>query len=210
MVLIRLKEATEKYLKTPVKRAVITVPAYFRDGQRQATRDAASIAGLNVLRLVNEPSASAIAYGMSKHFPHGEVKVLVYEFGAGTFDASVISIEDGFIQIMSTVGDTHLGAEDFDNKLLEVCIEQFKKNTNIELINEWMAIQKLKKKCSRVRKVLSSEKEASILVENLVPGQNFEMKVTRAEWEKIGESILQKTVTLTNKALEDARISAKK
>jgi heat shock protein 1/8 len=110
MVLIRLKEAAEKYLKTYVKRAVITVPAYFRDGQRQATRDAAAIAGLNVVRLVNEPSASAIAYGMNKHFPHGEVKVLVYEFGAGTFDASVMNIEDGFIQIMSTVGDTHLGA----------------------------------------------------------------------------------------------------
>jgi len=110
---------------------------------------------------------------------------------------------------MSTVGDTHLGAEDFDNKLLEVCIEQFKKNTNIELINEWMAIQKLKKKCSRVRKVLSSEQEAFILVEDLVPGQKFEMKVTRAEWEKICDSILKKTMTLTNKALEDARISAK-
>lgn len=118
MVLIRLKEAAESVLKVPVRRAVITIPAYFRDGQREATRDAARIAGLNVLRLVNEPSASAVAHVISKHFPKGEVKLVVYEFGAGTFDASVVNIEDNFIQIVSTVGDTHLGAEDLDNKLV--------------------------------------------------------------------------------------------
>lgn len=123
MILIRLKEAAEKRLGFSVKKAVITVPAYFREGQRQATRDAATIAGLTVKRLLNEASASAIAYGMSQNFPKGEIKVLVYEFGAGAFDVSVVNIEDGFIQVMSTVGDTLLGAEDFDNRLVDHCLE---------------------------------------------------------------------------------------
>ena len=208
MVLMRLKEAAEKYLKTPVKRAVITVPAYFRDGQREATRDAATIAGLNVLRLVNEPSASAVAHVSSKHFPKSEVKLVVYEFGAGTFDASVVNIEDSFIQIISTVGDTHLGAEDLDNKMVEVCVDNLKTNNGVDLKGEWVALQKLKKECSRVRKVLSSETEATLSVEDLVPGTKFELKVTRGEWEKHCEGILQKTIMLTKKALEDAKITA--
>lgn len=208
MVLIRLKEEAEKFLKVPVKRAVITVPAYFRDGQREATRDAASIAGLNVLRLVNEPSASAVAHVTSKNFPKGEVKLVVYEFGAGTFDASVVNIEDNFIQIISTVGDTHLGAEDLDNKLVEVCVEHLKKTSGVDLSKEWVAKQKLKKEVSKVRKVLSSENESTISIDDLVPGTKFELKITREEWEKHCETILQKTITLTKKALEDAKITA--
>lgn len=112
------------------------------------------------------------------------MKLVVYEFGAGTFDASVVNIEDSFIQIVSTVGDTHLGAEDLDNKLVEVCVEHLKSNNGIDLNNEWVALQKLKKDCSRVRKVLSSETDATISVEDLVPGTKFELKITRGEWEK--------------------------
>mgnify|MGYP000908284038 CR=1 FL=1 len=155
MILIRLKEAAQKFLGTIVKKAVITVPAYFRDSQRQATKDAAALAGLTVTRLINEPAAAAVSYGLHPTFPKGEVKVFIYELGSGTFDASVVNIEDGFIQILSTVGDTHLGAEDIDNRTVECWIEKIRKEKNVDVSKDWSTVQTLKSESAKVRRTLS-------------------------------------------------------
>lgn len=155
MVLGKLKNDAEVYLGQAVNDAVVTVPAYFNDAQRNATKDAGRIAGLNVLRIINEPTAAAIAYGLDKKGA-GERNVLIFDLGGGTFDVSLLTIEDGFFEVKATGGDTHLGGEDFDNKLVEYCLMEFKKRTGNEIKNNPRALRRLRTQCERAKRILSA------------------------------------------------------
>ncbi len=155
MVLVKMKETAEAYLAKNVKHAVITVPAYFNDSQRQATKDAGVIAGLNVLRIINEPTAAAIAYGLDKK-GQGEKNVLIFDLGGGTFDVSLLTIEDGIFEVKATAGDTHLGGEDFDNKLVEYCAAEFLKKNGVDIRNNKRAMRRLRTQCERAKRILSS------------------------------------------------------
>jgi L1 cell adhesion molecule like protein len=155
MVLVKMRETAEAYLAKNIKNAVITVPAYFNDSQRQATKDAGVIAGLNVLRIINEPTAAAIAYGLDKK-GSGEQNVLIFDLGGGTFDVSLLTIEDGIFEVKATAGDTHLGGEDFDNKLVEFCSADFLKKYSIDIRENPRAMRRLRTQCERAKRILSS------------------------------------------------------
>jgi len=155
MVLTKMKETAEAYLGKQVKQAVITVPAYFNDSQRQATKDAGAICGLNVLRIINEPTAAAIAYGLDKK-GKGEKNILIFDLGGGTFDVSLLNIDEGVFEVRATAGDTHLGGEDFDNKLVEYCVQQFKKKKGIDISKNNRALRRLRTQCERAKRILSS------------------------------------------------------
>ena len=173
MVLSKMKETAEAYLGESVKKAVITVPAYFNDSQRQATKDAGAIAGLNVLRIINEPTAAAIAYGLDKKGA-GERNVLIYDMGGGTFDVSVLTIEDGIFEVKSTAGDTHLGGEDFDNRVVDFCLQDFKrKNRGKDLAGNQRAIRRLRTQCERAKRTLSSSTQATIEIDSLFDGVHW-------------------------------------
>ena len=150
-----MKETAEAYLAKPVKHAVVTVPAYFNDSQRQATKDAGAISGMNVLRIINEPTAAAIAYGLDKK-GQGEKNVLIFDLGGGTFDVSLLTIEDGIFEVKATAGDTHLGGEDFDNKLVEHCSAEFLKKKGVDIRNNKRAMRRLRTQCERAKRILSS------------------------------------------------------
>lgn len=155
MVLVKMKETAEAFLAKPIKNAVITVPAYFNDSQRQATKDAGSIAGMNVLRIINEPTAAAIAYGLDKK-EKGEKTVLIFDLGGGTFDVSLLTIDEGIFEVKATAGDTHLGGEDFDNKLVEYCAADFLKKKKIDIHNNPRAMRRLRTQCEKAKRILSS------------------------------------------------------
>lgn len=155
MVLIKMKETAEAYLGKTVKNAVITVPAYFNDSQRQATKDAGVISGLNVLRIINEPTAAAIAYGLDKKGA-GEKNILIFDLGGGTFDVSLLTIDDGVFEVKATAGDTHLGGEDFDNKIVEFCCADFLRKTGHDIRQNPRAMRRLRTQCERAKRVLSS------------------------------------------------------
>jgi len=155
MVLVKMRETAEAFLNQSIKHAVITVPAYFNDSQRQATKDAGIIANLNVLRIINEPTAAAIAYGLDKK-GEGERNVLIFDLGGGTFDVSILSIEDGIFEVKATAGDTHLGGEDFDNKLVEYCSADFLKKSGVDIRNNHRAMRRLRTQCERAKRILSS------------------------------------------------------
>merc|ERR1711998_796490 len=164
MVLTKMKETAENYLGKEVKHAVITVPAYFNDAQRQATKDAGAIAGLNVMRIINEPTAAAIAYGLDKK---GEKNVLIYDLGGGTFDVSLLLIEDGIFEVKATGGNTHLGGEDFDNYLVDYCKNEFKKKYRQDISDNKKSIRRLKTACERVKRALSASSQANIELDSL-------------------------------------------
>jgi len=155
MVLTKMKEIAEAFLSKPVKDAVITVPAYFNDSQRQATKDAGAICGLNVLRIINEPTAAAIAYGLDKK-GKGEKNILIFDLGGGTFDVSLLTIEEGIFEVKATAGDTHLGGEDFDNKLVEWCAADFLKKTGVDIRDNPRAMRRLRTQCERAKRILSA------------------------------------------------------
>merc|ERR1712048_57969 len=156
MVLTKMKETAENYLGGTVSDAVITVPAYFNDSQRQATKDAGTISGLNVLRIINEPTAAAIAYGLDKK-SDGEKNILIFDLGGGTFDVSILTIEDGIFEVKSTSGDTHLGGEDFDNRLVDHCVAEFKrKNRGIDISSNKRSLRRLRTQCERAKRALSA------------------------------------------------------
>merc|ERR1712166_374176 len=161
MVLTKMKEIAESYLGKPVKNAVVTVPAYFNDSQRQATKDAGQIAGLNVQRIINEPTAAAIAYGLDKK-DQGERNVLIFDLGGGTFDVSLLSIEEGIFEVKATNGHTHLGGEDFDNILVEYCIEEFKKKSKIDIKGNNRSLRRLRTQCEKAKRTLSSAHQTMI------------------------------------------------
>ena len=182
MVLVKMKEIAEAYIGEEISDAVITVPAYFNDSQRQATKDAGKIAGINVLRIINEPTAAAIAYGLDNG--GGEKNVLIFDLGGGTFDVSLLNIDDGIFEVKATAGDTHLGGEDFDQILLQYFIREFKSKHKIDISDNKRAIKRLKSSCEKAKKTLSSSNTASIEIDSLQDGIDFFTSITRAKFEK--------------------------
>merc|ERR1711968_297649 len=182
-VLTKMKTVAEAYLGTDVQSAVITVPAYFNDSQRQATKDAGTIAGLNVLRIINEPTAAAIAYGLDKS--GGERNVLIFDLGGGTFDVSLLTIEDGIFEVKATAGDTHLGGEDFDNRLVEFCMNEFKKKTKIDITGNNRSLRRLRTQCEKAKRTLSSAHQTMIECETLAEGEDFSHNMSRARFEEL-------------------------
>ncbi|XP_044257741.1 heat shock 70 kDa protein cognate 2-like [Tribolium madens] len=206
MVLTKMKEIAETYLGDKVNDAVITVPAYFNDSQRQATKDAGAIAGLNVLRIINEPTAAALAYGLDKNLK-GEKNVLIFDLGGGTFDVSILSIDEGSLfEVKSTAGDTHLGGEDFDNRLVNHFIQEFKRKHHKDLSNNTRAVRRLRTACERAKRTLSSSAEASIEIDALHEGIDFYSKVSRARFEEMCMDYFRSTLQPVERALADAKL----
>ncbi|KAM7364139.1 heat shock protein 70 cognate 4 [Cochliomyia hominivorax] len=205
MVLTKMKETAEAYLGKSVSNAVITVPAYFNDSQRQATKDAGTIAGLNVLRIINEPTAAAIAYGLDKKAA-GERNVLIFDLGGGTFDVSILSIDDGIFEVKSTAGDTHLGGEDFDNRLVTHFVQEFKRKHKKDLTSNKRALRRLRTACERAKRTLSSSTQASIEIDSLFEGTDFYTSITRARFEELNADLFRSTMDPVEKALRDAKL----
>ena len=193
MILVKMKEIAESYLGKEVKHAVVTVPAYFNDAQRQATKDAGIIAGLNVLRIINEPTAAAIAYGMDKK--QGEKNIVVFDLGGGTFDVSLLTIDNGVFEVVSTAGDTHLGGEDFDQRLTEHFVKVFKKkNGGKDIKKDPRALNKLKQEVEKAKRDLSSVPQVQITIEGIVDGIDFSETITRARFEELCNDLFKKTL----------------
>uniref|UniRef100_A0A1I7Z6U8 Hsp70-like protein n=1 Tax=Steinernema glaseri TaxID=37863 RepID=A0A1I7Z6U8_9BILA len=205
MVLTKMKETAEAFLGSIVKDAVITVPAYFNDSQRQATKDAGAIAGLNVLRIINEPTAAAIAYGLDKKAT-GERNVLIFDLGGGTFDVSILTIEDGIFEVKSTAGDTHLGGEDFDNRLVNHFVAEFKRKHKKDLTSNARALRRLRTACERAKRTLSSSSQASIEIDSLFDGVDFYTNITRARFEELCADLFRSTMDPVEKAIRDAKM----
>uniref|UniRef100_A0A8C5A6X2 Heat shock protein 70 n=1 Tax=Gadus morhua TaxID=8049 RepID=A0A8C5A6X2_GADMO len=203
MVLVKMKEIAEAYLGQEVLNAVITVPAYFNDSQRQATKDAGVIAGLNVLRIISEPTAAAIAYGLDKD-KSSERNVLIFDLGGGTFDVSILTIKDGIFKVKSTAGDTHLGGEDFDNRLVDHFVEEFKRKFKKDISQNKKALTRLRMACERAKRTLSSSSQASIEIDSLHEGTDFCTSVTRARFEDLCSDLFRGTLAPVEKALRDA------
>merc|ERR1712118_333011 len=206
MILIKMKETAEAYLGTKVNDAVVTVPAYFNDSQRQATKDAGQICGLNVLRIINEPTAAAIAYGLDKK-GSGERNVLIYDMGGGTFDVSLLSIEEGIFEVKATAGDTHLGGEDFDNRLVDFCVQDFKrKNRGKDMMENQRALRRLRTQCERAKRTLSSSTQATIEIDSLFDGIDFTCTISRARFEEMNMDYFRNSMGPVEKAMRDSGI----
>lgn len=206
MVLTKMKETAEAYLGQTIKDAVITVPAYFNDSQRQATKDAGMIAGLNVKRIINEPTAAALAYGLDKNLS-GEKNVLIFDLGGGTFDVSILTIDDGSLfEVRSTAGDTHLGGEDIDNRMVNHFVEEFKRKYKKDLKGNSRALRRLRTACERAKRSLSSSTQASIEIDSLAEGIDFYSKITRAKFEELCNDLFRSCLEPVEKALRDAKL----
>lgn len=206
MVLTKMKETAEAYLGSTVTDAVITVPAYFNDSQRQATKDAGRIAGLNVLRIINEPTAAALAYGLDKNLK-GERNVLIFDLGGGTFDVSILTIDEGSLfEVRATAGDTHLGGEDFDNRLVNFLADEFKRKYKKDLRSNPRALRRLRTAAERAKRTLSSSTEATIEIDALFEGIDFYTKVSRARFEELCADLFRQTLEPVEKALNDAKM----
>jgi heat shock protein 5 len=202
MVLIKMKETAEAYLGKKVTHAVVTVPAYFNDAQRQATKDAGTIAGLNVLRIINEPTAAAIAYGLDKK--EGEKNILVFDLGGGTFDVTLLTIDNGVFEVLSTNGDTHLGGEDFDQRVMDHFIKLYKKKKGKDIRGNNRAVQKLRREVEKAKRALSSQHQARIEIESFFEGEDFSETLTRAKFEELNMDLFRSTVKPVQKVMEDA------
>jgi len=207
MVLTKMKETAEAYLGKKVTHAVVTVPAYFNDAQRQATKDAGAIAGLQVMRIINEPTAAAIAYGMDKK--DGEKNVLVFDLGGGTFDVSLLTIDNGVFEVVSTNGDTHLGGEDFDQRVMEHFIKLYKKKKGKDLRKDTRAVQKLRREVEKAKRALSAAHQVRVEVESLMDGEDFSETLTRAKFEELNMDLFRGTLKPVQKVLEDAELGKK-
>merc|ERR1712013_682909 len=206
MVLVKMKETAEAYLGTEVKEAVITVPAYFNDSQRQATKDAGVISGMNVLRIINEPTAAAIAYGLDKKKGSSECNVLIFDLGGGTFDVSILTIEEGIFEVKSTAGDTHLGGEDFDNRMVDHFVNEFKRKHKKDIKGNKRALRRLRTACERAKRTLSASAQASIEIDSLFEGIDFYTSVTRARFEELCSDLFKGTLEPVEKAMRDAKM----
>jgi len=202
MILQKMKNIAESYLGKSVGHAVVTVPAYFSDAQRQATKDAGTIAGLNILRVINEPTAAAIAYGLDK--TGGEKNILVYDLGGGTFDVSLLSIDDGVFEVLATSGDTHLGGEDFDNRVIEYLTKQYQRKAKVDVSKDQRAIGKLKREVEKAKRTLSSQMSVRIEIESFYQGEDFSESLTRAKFEELNMDLFKKTIKPVEKVLKDA------
>ncbi|GAX22123.1 heat shock 70kDa protein 1/8 [Fistulifera solaris] len=205
MVLTKMKEIAEAYLGKEVKNAVITVPAYFNDSQRQATKDAGSIAGLNVLRIINEPTAAAIAYGLDQK--GDEKNVLIFDLGGGTFDVSLLTIEEGIFEVKATAGDTHLGGEDFDNRMVDYFLQEFKKRHRKDMSQNQRSLRRLRTACERAKRTLSSSTQAHIEIDSLFDGIDFNSTITRARFEDLCMDYFKKCIEPCEKVLRDSKIA---
>jgi len=205
MVLMKMKEISEAYLGREVKNAVITVPAYFNDAQRQATKDAGVISGLNVLRIINEPTAAAIAYGLDKKGK--EKNVLIFDLGGGTFDVSLLTIEEGIFEVKATAGDTHLGGEDFDNRMVEYFCQEFKRKFRKDLSENQRALRRLRTSCERAKRTLSSSTQAHIEIDALFDGIDFNSVIMRARFEDLNMDYFRKCMEPVEKVLKDSKLS---
>ncbi|KAH6650889.1 glucose-regulated protein [Chaetomium tenue] len=204
MVLGKMKDVAESYLGQKVKHAVVTVPAYFNDKQRQATKDAGTIAGLNVVRVVNEPTAAALAYGIDKD--EGERTVLVYDLGGGTFDVSLVSVEEGSFQVLATAGNTRLGGEDFDNRVIKHLAKAFKAKHDLDLTSDAKAMGKLKREAEKAKRALSSQLSTRVEIESLFGGLDFSETLTRAKFEQLNGQLFKKTLDSVKQVLSDAKV----
>ncbi|KAL0276402.1 UNVERIFIED_CONTAM: hypothetical protein PYX00_003989 [Menopon gallinae] len=207
MVLGKMKETAEAYLGKKVTHAVVTVPAYFNDAQRQATKDAGTIAGLVVMRIINEPTAAAIAYGLDKR--EGEKNVLVFDLGGGTFDVSLLTIENGVFEVVSTNGDTHLGGEDFDQRVMDHFIKLYKKKKGKDIRKDNRAVQKLRREVEKAKRALSSSHQVRIEIESFFEGDDFSETLTRAKFEELNMDLFRSAMTPVQKVLEDAAMNKK-
>jgi len=206
MVLTKMKETSEAYLGCDVKDAVVTVPAYFNDSQRQATKDAGIIAGLNVLRIINEPTAAAIAYGLDKKKGSNECNVLIFDLGGGTFDVSILTIEEGIFEVKSTAGDTHLGGEDFDNRMVDHFVNEFKRKHKKDIKGNKRALRRLRTACERAKRTLSASAQANIEIDSLFEGIDFYTSITRARFEELCSDLFKGTLEPVEKAMRDAKM----
>jgi len=205
MILIKMREIAEAYLGKEVKNAVVTVPAYFNDSQRQATKDAGAIAGLNVLRIINEPTAAAIAYGLDQK---GEEKnVLIFDLGGGTFDVSLLTIEEGIFEVKATAGDTHLGGEDFDNRMVDYFLQDFKRRHRKDMSQNQRSLRRLRTACERAKRTLSSSTQAHIEIDSLFDGIDFNSTITRARFEDLCMDFFKKCMDPCEKVLRDSKIA---
>ncbi len=207
MVLTKMKTIAESYLGTEVTQAVITVPAYFNDSQRQATKDAGTIAGLEVLRIINEPTAASLAYGLDKNKDSGEKTILIYDLGGGTFDTSILTIEDGIFEVLSTAGDTHLGGEDFDNKIVDYFCLEVKRKLKKDVKTNPRSLRRLRTACERAKRTLSSSTQACVEIDSLIDGIDFNSTITRARFEDICASDFRKCMIPVEQVLKDAKKS---
>ena len=207
MILIKMKEIAEAYLGKDVKNAVITVPAYFNDAQRQATKDAGTIAGLNLLRIINEPTAAAIAYGLDKQNNDNEKNVLIFDLGGGTFDVSLLTIEEGIFEVKATAGDTHLGGEDFDNRMVVHFSSEFKRKYKKDLTGNERSLRRLRTACERAKRTLSSSTQAHLEIDSLFDGTDFNSTITRARFEDMNMDYFRKCMEPVEKVLRDSKIS---
>jgi L1 cell adhesion molecule like protein len=206
MILVKMKEIAESHLNTTVTKAVITVPAYFNDAQRQATKDAGVIAGLDVLRIINEPTAAAIAYGLD-NVKSSEQTVLIFDLGGGTFDVSLLTIDDGIFEVKATSGNTHLGGEDFDSRLVQFFIAEFKRKHKKDVSSNARALRRLRTACEKAKRTLSSCAQASIEIDALFGGQDFATNITRARFEELNQDLFQQCMDPVESVLRDAKIS---
>jgi len=205
MVLTKMKETAEGYLGNTVANAVITVPAYFNDSQRQATKDAGTISGMNVLRIINEPTAAAIAYGLDKKVG-GERNVLIFDLGGGTFDVSILTIEDGIFEVKSTSGNTHLGGEDFDNRMVNHFAQEFKRKHKKDLQSNKRSLRRLRTACERAKRTLSASAQATIEIDSLFEGIDFYTSITRARFEDLCQDLFRGTLEPVEKSIRDAKM----
>merc|ERR1711978_209602 len=207
MVLTKMKETAESYLGQEVKDAVVTVPAYFNDSQRQATKDAGVIAGLNIIRIINEPTAAAIAYGLDKKKSGDkEANVLIFDLGGGTFDVSILSIDGGIFEVKSTAGDTHLGGEDFDNRMVDHFVSEFKRKHKKDISSNKRALRRLRTACERAKRTLSASAQANIEIDSLFDGIDFYTSITRARFEELCSDLFKGTLDPVEKAMRDAKL----
>jgi len=209
MVLLKMKATAEAYLGKEVTDAVVTVPAYFNDSQRKATKDAGTISGLNVLRIINEPTAAAIAYGLDKKV-EDECNVLIFDLGGGTFDVSILTIEDGIFEVKSTSGDTHLGGEDFDNRLVDHFTKEFQRKNKKDITTNKRALRRLRTACERAKRTMSSSSQASIEIDSLMDGIDFFSTITRARFEELCADLFTNTLAPVRQALAGAKMDKKK
>ena len=208
MILVKMKEIAEAYLGKEVKNAVVTVPAYFNDSQRQATKDAAVISGMNCMRIINEPTAAAIAYGLDKKSDNGgaERNVLIFDLGGGTFDVSLLTIEEGIFEVKATAGDTHLGGEDFDQRLMNHFIQEFKRKHKKDITGNPRALRRLRTSCERAKRTLSSTAQTSIEIDSLFEGIDFYTSITRARFEELNTDLFNKCMDPVEKCMRDAKM----
>ncbi|XP_057755058.1 heat shock 70 kDa protein 18-like [Arachis stenosperma] len=208
MILTKMKEIAEAYLESSVNNAMITVPAYFNDSQRKATKDAGIIAGLNVIRIINEPTAAALAYGLQKRAKcSGKRNVFIFDLGGGTFDVSLVTIEGDNIEVKATAGDTHLGGEDFDNRMMSHLVQEFKRKIRMDITRDPRAMRRLRNECEKAKRILSHANETTIEIDALFQGIDFRFSITRARFEELNRDLFEKCMEISQKCLDDANIA---